>query len=165
MAASPWLGLAILLAGLASAPGDKPPAVPVPAPGPVPAPVNLVASINTQRSVFVSDPSFGKDPFYPESKRRLKDLPALPPPSTNKVDGTVIVSEAGFDKFMLKGISRSGDRKLAMINFYTFAEGEEQEVKVDNQTITVKCELIKERSVVIRIKDRTKELMLRNGVY
>jgi hypothetical protein len=127
-----------------------------------PAPVADRVLTNATISVFISDPSFGKDPFYPQSKRRLAQLPALPVfTNTTVVD---VTSDAVFELFNLKGISLAADQNLALINQYTFAEKEEQDCKVANQVIKVRCESIHERFVVISINGRKKELVLREGI-
>ena len=114
------------------------------------------------QSTFVSDPTFGKDPFFPNSKRRL-GLPA-PRATVSVVPDVNPTGEPQWDLLNLRGISLAATRKLAMINHYTFAEGEEMDVKVANQVVKVRCVSIKERSVVISVKGRTREIKLRDGL-
>ena len=53
------------------------------------------------------------------------------------------------DTLLLKGISGSGNRRLALINNQTFAAGETASVHVGNSSKKVKCVEIREKSVVI----------------
>jgi acetolactate synthase small subunit len=67
---------------------------------------------------------------------------------------------------VLKGLSGTKDKPLAIINNYTFAEGEEAEVRVINQLYRVKVVEIKERAVMIQVNGtEPRELTLRQGVY
>jgi hypothetical protein len=106
--------------------------------------------------VFFPDPGIGKDPFFPVSKRREFTAPVVVATNTlpRVPEGTV-----DWGLFELKGISLNSGGNLALINRYTFAEGEEQEMKLArNQVISVRCEKITQRSVIIRVKDQTHEL-------
>jgi len=125
-------------------------------------PAVVASEKESYQSIFINDPSIGKDPFFPNSTRRAGMVPIKPRPSpiSNAIDHL----DPGFDHFSLKGISLSANKKLALINSYTFAEGEEQEVRVADQTVRVRCVTILERSAVIRIKGREKELTLREGL-
>src|SRR5262245_13713726 len=68
------------------------------------------------QSVFVDEVDFGRDPFFPRSTRRPKVIVRATDPELSRpvVPGFLV----------LKGISVSKDRKLAIINYYTAAEGE-----------------------------------------
>lgn len=114
------------------------------------------------RSVFINDPNFGKDPFYPDSKRRqatpIKPTQSITPINANPM-GVIV------EGLELKGISLGANKKLAIINNYTFAEGEERNVKVGNQAVKVRCISIQERSATVMVNGRTrKELNLRDGL-
>ena len=124
--------------------------------------VSPSTSENSHQSVFINDPTIGKDPFFPKSNRRAGMVRIDPVATviTNAVDR----ADPSFDHFTLKGISLSADKKLALINNYTFAEGEEQEVRVADQIIKVRCVTIQERSAVISIRGREKEITLREGL-
>ena len=104
------------------------------------------------KAVFIDDPNFGKDPFFPRSTRRGRAATVL---ETNVL--TTVVS----DDFTLKGLSGSADRRLAIINNYTFQTGEESVVKAGGVAVKVRCIEIRERSVIISINGITKELKLR----
>ena len=108
-------------------------------------------------SVFKDDRNFGKDPFFPKSTRRSQQATV----ATNWVprEGEL---PAGM---VLKGLSGTKDKPLAIINNYTFAEGEEAEVRVIHQLFRVKVIEIKERSVIISVNGTPpRELALRQGL-
>ena len=106
------------------------------------------------KAVFIDDPSFGKDPFFPRSTRRGRSKVVAP---TNVVAATTIVA----DDFTLKGLSGSPERRLAIINNYTFQVGEESVIKAGGVPVKVRCIEIRERSVIVSINGITKELKLR----
>lgn len=105
------------------------------------------------------DARIGKDVFFPKSHRFDDDKP--------KPIG-VVSNDPGFllKQLTLRGISGTGNRKLALLNKKTLAQGESFPLQVNGQTHTVKCEEIKSRSVVISIDGFTekKELQLRDGL-
>jgi hypothetical protein len=111
------------------------------------------------KSAFLDDPSVGKDPFYPKSSRRpiVKVVPVVnptvppPPPAVPP-------------EIRLNGLSAAKDQKLAVINYYTFAAGEEHDLRVNGKVYRVRCEEIRERSIVVSVQGATNELQLRNGL-
>lgn len=107
------------------------------------------------KSVFVTGPGSGKDPFFPKSTRRVPG-PVTAPLDMHQdvIDGT----------FTLQGLSIVGGRKLALINKRTLAEGEEMDVKTKNGIARLKCVEIRERSVVISIRGVIQEISLRAGL-
>jgi hypothetical protein len=109
-------------------------------------------------SAFNDNKNFGRDPFFPRSTRRT----AAPVPV-----GPVTLQPGQLPAGMvLKGLSGTKDKPLAIINNYTFAEGEEAEVRVINQLYRVKVVEIKERAVMIQVNGtEPRELTLRQGVY
>ena len=110
------------------------------------------------KSAFINDPNFGKDPFFPNSSRR-------PLPVTNMVvDVTPPPLPTVPDDIFLKGINILKDRRLAIINNYTVAQGEEFELKLKGKTYRVRCVEVKDHSVVIQIGGAGKELLLRRGI-
>jgi len=111
------------------------------------------------KSVFVNDPTFGKDPFFPRSTRRPLPKPVAVP-SANPVS----VPPEFPDAIQLKGISLASGKKLAMLNYATFAEGEEADLRLDGQVVRVQCLEIKERSAIIEVKGVRRELQLRQGL-
>lgn len=95
------------------------------------------------KSVFLDDPKVGKDPFFPKSARRLQSNASVVVTGPVEADGL----------FALQGLSFVNGRKLALINGRTFAEGEEQDVRVKGQTWRVKCVTIADRHVNIEARD------------
>ena len=110
------------------------------------------------KSVFINDPSFGRDPFFPNSSRR-----PLAPTNT-VVDIVVPPSPTVPDDIFLKGVNILKDRRLAIINNYTVAQGEEFELKLKGKIYRVRCVEVKDRSAIIRIDGINKELPLRPGL-
>ena len=113
-------------------------------------------------SSFVDNPDdnrIGKDVFFPKSGRLHPNKHPEPGPVQNDV--TYLVKS-----LTLRGISGSGNRKLAILNKKTLAQGETFQLQVNGQTHTYKCEEIKSRSVVISVDGFTekKELQLRDGL-
>ena len=109
-------------------------------------------------SVFTDNRTYGKDPFFPKSRRREVTL------SVNTNDFKLQPGElpAGM---VLKGLSGTKEKPLAIINNYTFAVGEEAEVRIVHQLFRVKVVEIKERSVMIKVNGtEPRELTLRQGL-
>lgn len=111
------------------------------------------------KSVFINDPLMGRDPFFPNSSRRRALVPTnavveafTPPPPAVPED------------IFLKGVNILKDRRLAIVNNYTVAQGEEFDLKLKGKTYRVQCVEVKERSVVIRVDGINKELPLRPGL-
>ena len=106
------------------------------------------AQVALPQSVFVIEG--GKDPFYPNSIRRIKrDDSGKPPPSRD------------FSNLLkLTGIS-GGVRPIATINNLTFAAGEDQEVKVEGGKLRIRVLEIREKSVVIGIEKQPQPIELK----
>ena len=94
-------------------------------------------------SVFTDSRTFGKDPFFPKSNRR-NIMPLTPTPFSPK-EGELPPG------MVLKGLSGTKEKPLAIINNRTFEEGEEAEVRALNQIYRVKVIEIKERSIMISV--------------
>lgn len=111
------------------------------------------------KAVFDLDSQTGKDPFFPDSTRRLRD-------SARTGTNHVIASHGLLSKLALKGISYSKDRRLALINHMTLAEGEKFEFKIDSQKLMVRCLEIREHSVIVVSEGskEVRELQLRKGL-
>ena len=108
-----------------------------------------------------NNPKFGRDVFYPNTKRFVKK--AAVEATTNPVERSASVILQGL---MLKGISGNGPRRLALVNTRTLGAGEVWDYKLNGQVHRIRCEEIKARSVVLSIEginDR-KELQLRDGL-
>ena len=118
-----------------------------------------VAPPSAPRSTFVSLPGeegFGKDPFYPRSTRLTKQAA--------KVEELVPVKQGVPESVVLKGISLVEGRKLAIINNYTVAEGEDFTLRIDGKLIKGQCIEIKEKSAVVKVSGETKEIPLRSNL-
>jgi hypothetical protein len=105
-------------------------------------------------SVFTmpANPKEGKDPFFPN---RVLDKVA-PQPIVNK-EGAKPVPVA----LILNGLSGSANRPLAIINNYTFAKGEEADVRSGTSRVHVRCVDIKEDYVIVEVNGQRQELRLR----
>ena len=112
------------------------------------------------KSVFVSDSQTGKDPFYPNSTRRLEVQEQSAP--TNSAPRT---SEL-FNQLALKGFSGTRGQMLALINSSTIGVGELAEIRCGRQVLKVRCREIRDRSVLIELEGvgEIKELKLRDGI-
>lgn len=112
-------------------------------------------------SVFVDEVNKGKDPFFPDSTRRLAATPQ-PPVSTNS---TAPVAAAPI-ALSLKGISGTKGQRLALVNNTTLAVGESTEVRAAGQLVKIMLREIRERSVLIEVvaTGEVKELKLREGI-
>jgi hypothetical protein len=95
------------------------------------------------QSVFVDDER-GRDPFFPNSTRR-QYKPAVPE----------VTAAVGPASLVLLGITGPPERRIALINNQTFLAGEENKVRVPGGSSLVKCEEIRERSVVVTIQGGT----------
>jgi hypothetical protein len=118
-------------------------------------PLDAVVPPNAPRSEFKDDIGFGKDPFFPRSTRRPKVVV-----KTRDIEPA---RASVPDHVVLKGISVIKDKKLAIINDRTLAEGEEFTLKGNGQPVRVKCVEIKEKSVIVSVGSATKELALPTG--
>ena len=94
------------------------------------------------RSVF--DYRAGKDPFFPN--RVVTPAPAPDPEKT--------------ERLIIKGITGSSDRRVALINDRTFAKGEAGEIRLGTNTFQIRVIDIKDKSVIIERAGRTNELPL-----
>jgi hypothetical protein len=118
-------------------------------------------AVKRPMSVFADDPRAGRDPFYPESTRRVRvvaQTPTLSPKST-----TAPAAEASL---FLKGISGTKELPLAIINNTTIAEGESADVRTGIASVKIRCREIRDRSVVVEIPltGEVRELKLRDGI-
>jgi hypothetical protein len=113
------------------------------------------------KSVFVDDVQNGKDPFFPNSTRRLEESPRIAA-TTNSAP----ISSALFDQLFLKGISGTKGEPLAIINTATVGLGEVAEIKCSGQIVKVRCREIRERSVLVELvgSHEVKELKLRDNI-
>src|SRR5438034_11135335 len=108
------------------------------------------AQVAIPQSVFVTEGATGKDPFFPNSIRRIK--------RDDSGKQTTIRDFSGLLK--LTGIA-GGVRPIATINNLTFAVGEEQEVKVEGGKVKIRVLEILEKSVVIRVENQPQRVELK----
>src|SRR5689334_19890815 len=91
------------------------------APATVAPKVDMIPANSPFVSAFNANPGFGKDPFFPKSTR-LISKPVIktndPLPQGELPPGMV-----------LKGISGTKEKPLAIINNYTFGAGEQAEIR------------------------------------
>jgi hypothetical protein len=120
-----------------------------PAPAPTAATPGTPEEPQLIKSVFVDRPNFGRDPFFPNSTRRGRLV------ETNRVEAV-----ANFNNIVLKGISGTAEKRLAIINNKTFEVGEEGDLRVGGPATRIKCVEIREKSILISINGVTKELFL-----
>lgn len=107
-----------------------------------------------EKSVFSDTPGVGRDPFFPNSQRRKQAAPQKIV-ATGEIPGNIV----------LKGLSGTVQKRLAVINNYTLAEGEESEIRAGGQLFRVRCVEIRERSVMISVNGmEPKELKMRAGL-
>jgi len=113
------------------------------------------------KSVFVDDPRFGKDPFFPKSTRRVAQV-VQPNAILNPMSAFPQIANA----IALKGISGLPGKRLALLNNRTLEVGEQTEFKVNNQLVKIHCVEIREKSVVIGLEGttETREIFLRSGM-
>jgi hypothetical protein len=109
------------------------------------------------QSAFADDPQRGKDPFFPDSVRRMQQVAKNPsaPRRTVSMDTTAL---------FLKGISRSTIQPMALINNSTVAAGELADIRAGVQSIKILCREIRDRSVLVEIvtTGEVRELKLRD---
>jgi hypothetical protein len=102
----------------------------------------------TAHSIFTmpSNPSEGRDPFFPDSTRPYAVAVAASPRS---VDVSSLV---------LKGFSGTMKDRLVIINNHTFATGDEGDVTTSTGRVHLKCVKIKTNSVVVEVEGQLHEL-------
>jgi hypothetical protein len=126
-------------------------AAPAAKPASVTAAQNETNSSETEipRSVFIipTNPKEGRDPFFPNSARLSATRPVRIVPASVEVP------------LVLNGLSGSPQHRLAIINYQTFAEGEEHDVNSPSGRIRVRCVEIKGQKVVVEVAGERRELL------
>jgi hypothetical protein len=64
------------------------------------------------------------------------------------------------DTLVLRNLSGTGNRRLALVNNQTLAKGEESRVRVGRTNVQVRCLEIRDRSVVLRVSGQTEPMEL-----
>src|SRR6266487_1959996 len=108
------------------------------------------AQVTIPQSVFATEGATGKDPFFPNSIRRIK-----------RDDSGKQRPTRDFSALLkLTGIA-GGVRPIATINNLTFAVGEEQEVKVEGGKVRIRVLEIREKSVKINVEQLSQPIELK----
>ena len=102
-----------------------------------------IGTNSVPQSVFVDDEQ-GRDPFFPNSTRR--QFTAVVPEVAPIVGPTSLV---------VHGITGQPGNRVALINNRNFVTGEEIRVRVPGGSSLVKCEEIRESSVIVTIQGGT----------
>jgi hypothetical protein len=113
--------------------------------------------VEIPQSTFVipSQPSEGRNPFFPQSNNGFQAAPIARHKETGAPDASA---------FVLNGIT-SPPRRTAMINGRTFEPGESGEVRLPNGSkALIKCEQIGNESAVILVNGQRREVRFRSGV-
>ncbi len=105
-------------------------------------------------SVFEEKVKGAKDPFFTSSARRTPKL----------VTGKTVAPVDQTKDLILRGLTGSKSRRLALINNQTFSEGEQADVKVPIGKIRVRCVEIRDQSVIITVEGSAerKEIRLKD---
>jgi hypothetical protein len=111
------------------------------------------------KSSFADDPGRGKDPFFPDSTRRMQVVAQKATP------GAPVRQNIAPDAIFLKGISGSKLQPLALINNATLGAGEASDIRVGLQLVKIQCKAVRERSALVEIVStgEIRELKLRDG--
>jgi hypothetical protein len=185
---------ALLLAAVMTNPERAAAAEVVPAAVPTSGPVSATVLTNAalQKVVvpvsrFVTEPTYGRDPFFPASKRRIEPEPTIaepepdpePKPKPNKManitdPGKIIArteSDDGRTSFLsIKGIlatARSRNVTLhTTVRSYLFRTGDEILLRVPDGKLRVRCLEIRGNSALFQLEGRKEpvELFLSNGL-
>ena len=106
------------------------------------------------RSVFTlpTNPTEGRDPFFPESTRLYAAYLAKLVKDENKP------RVGDLSSLVLKGISGTANNRLAIINNHTLGIGDEQDIATPQGRIHIRCVEIKDDSVVVESAGQRHEL-------
>ena len=117
--------------------------------------------VPSSKSVFIDDPKFGKDPFFPKTKRREPVIPVAQINSTPESAFAAILPS-----IVLKGTSGLPGRRLALINNRTLQAGEDCDIKIGSQSFKIRLLEVRDRSVVVGMEGtaETKEIRMRAGL-
>ena len=131
------------------------------APSPAPATQSVsnapaVAEIPKSEFIIPTTPAEGRDPFFPKSTRLFHTTvvasPVAAKPQSVQVD------------LVLKGISGSAGRRLAIINTRTFEVGEEHDLPTASGRVRIRCVEIAGDSVTVQVGGEQRVLRLRPGI-
>ncbi len=99
-----------------------------------------------------TNPKDGRDPFFPDSTR----IYSADAPKAKPIKSSITLK--------LNGLSGPIEKRLAIINGRTVAEGEEAEISTSTGRQQVRCISIKDDSVVVEVGGERRELRLREGL-
>jgi hypothetical protein len=105
-------------------------------------------------SVFVrpTNPSQGRDPFFPNSKRPYENGSAAQKPAND------------ISALTIKGFVGTGNVRSAVINNHAFRAGEEGDVLTPGGRMHIRCIMVKEDSVIIEVDSERHELKFRDNL-
>ncbi len=109
------------------------------------------------RSNFTNKQGFGKDPFFPHSKRR-EPKKLIPSASIAPSVAPLSVIET---EVRLEGISYGQTRRIALINGKTYEQGETKPVTAGESQVSLKCLLIRKNSVLVKFIDQNQLRVLK----
>jgi hypothetical protein len=102
------------------------------------------------QSIFVTEGTTGKDPFFPYSTRRFRKIETSKPAEVRDYRSLL----------KLTGIA-GGVRPIATINNRTFAVEEEQDVPVEGGKVKIRVLEIREKSVVVLVEKQALPIELK----
>jgi hypothetical protein len=113
-------------------------------------------AVTAPRAVFSTNLANGKDPFFPTTARFTPKQPSAT--KTTRKAANVM------DQLVLKGIAINPQRRLALINNLTLAQGETAPIRFENQTNLIQCVEVRERSALVAVIEtkEVRELYLRD---
>jgi hypothetical protein len=119
-----------------------------------PAPTARSDKTDAPRSVFTlpSNPSEGRDPFFPDSARLSGKATAAKP---RVADASALV---------VNGFSGPLDHRLVIINNNTFGAGDEGDVVTSTGRLHLHCLEVKTNSVVVEVGGQRRELFYKNNL-
>jgi hypothetical protein len=140
--------LGLCLAATAAAAEAKPAAAPAAGK------VHPLLGVALPESQFINEANTGKDPFFPDSNRRLPRAPVLTKAVVTEVNRANLLT--------LRGISGPATRRIALINNLTFVAGEEGTVRTGSGLLKIRVVSVgdKTASVFIDGDSQPRELIL-----
>jgi protein disulfide-isomerase len=85
-------------------------------------------------------------------RRPARDFPAEPVPLFG---GAAAAPPPRYTNLVLKSITGTGNRRLALVNNQTLGVGETASVKLEDRNVRVRCTEIREHSVVVKVEGET----------
>ncbi len=112
--------------------------------------VNLKDFFEFQDINFVNEIGRGKDPFFPESKRRKVQQESI----EIKGEKSLLDLTYASSSLALQGINWAPESPLALINGVTFSENESRNIKMFNREVPIRCMRISRTAVLIKFVDQ-----------